>query len=310
MLHRVQQKMRWIRSREVQPEQLPEPGPILDATLQSGTWMVRRKDVVRFATERELRRSHSFDFFVPNCLVTPWSKSTVVPLGFWWKAHDRYHDITLVDDTDRSLPLPRQDYNFRLTLSVMYEYARRILDYKHARELPLDVLLSIAAVVSGDPPFAVKLVSNDWYGAVSEPLATLAEDADFLQLLGICAFASLLTTTIQNSGRHHLVKLEYSEQQTSYFETDRYESENKPRGSIKARIRRWIPRVFGLGVYKLYVANAFVSSQAYNIDAYAPPGLQFAEASLRAGDECKNQSAWSTVSTCMLQISKRVRSPR
>lgn len=247
--------------------------------------MVRRKDVARFETERQIRRSHSFDFFIPDCVVKPFSTSVVIPLGFWWKATDRYFDIDFVDDGGSALALHRMTYNTKLTLSIMREYARRVLHYNSTSEMSPPTAGSIAFIVSNDAPRALNELA-EWSKAPNAEIAKLSQNKEFMRLLGVAACASLFVTKIRGDfSRRHIVKLQYSERQDSYFKTDRYKTEQKTGQPKRRRLPRWLPRVFGLGVYELDLANAFVRSQSYHLEAYAPPGLQFTSASLKLADE-------------------------
>jgi hypothetical protein len=249
--------------------------------------MVRRKDVVRFSTEKELRRSHSFDFFVPDCVVKPFISAPVIPLGFWWKAPDRYFEIDFVDGEGRALSLHRSTYSKQLTLNIMLEYARRVLGYPNRSHLSRDTYASVIFIVEEDPVRAVSEFFVRWYIKINphSEMGRLSQNPEFMRLLGVSAVASVVTTKARGEvGRRHLVKLSYTERQETYFRTDRYElpkaGDQKPR-----QVPRWVPRVFGLGVYQLDLSNPFVRAQSYHFEAYAPQGLQFAGASLKLAEQ-------------------------
>jgi hypothetical protein len=294
-LERGQRSFRWrlgangSQSRRVaQGDKLPDPGPILDALLSADRWMVRRKDVVRFSTERELRRSHSFDFFVPDCVVRPFVPAPVLPLGFWWKAPDRYFEIDFVDEEGRALPLHRATYGKQLTLNIMLEYARRVLGYPSRGRLSRDTYGSIIFIVEKEPVKAVSEFFVKWYvrpNPERSEMGRLSRNAEFMRLLGVSALASVVTTRVRGEvGHRHLVKLRYTERQETYFKTDRYELSGAARRKPR-QMPRWIPRIFGLGVYKLDLSNPFVRAQSYHFEAYAPQGLQFAGASLKLAEQ-------------------------
>jgi hypothetical protein len=293
-VERGQRRLRWRFASEgpaprkvAQGERLPEPEPILDALLTADRWMVRRKDVVRFSTERELRRSHSFDFYVPDCVVKPFVPAPVLPLGFWWKASDRYFEIDFVDDDGRALPLHRTAYSKRLTLNVMLEHARRVLSYDSRGRLSRATYASITFIVEAEPAEAFSEFYVTWYVHRRRncEISQLAKDAEFMRLLGVSAFASVVTTKVRGDlGRRHLVKLHYTERQKTYFRTDRYKLYKVPSKQKTRRVPRWIPRIFGLGAYELDLSNPFVRAQSYHFEAYAPQGLQFASASLKLAE--------------------------
>lgn len=273
-------------SQNMLPSSFPNAGAVLDALLESGDWMIRRRDFVEFETEQELARAHSFDFKIPPDLITSVDgagrTSAIVPLGFWWKAPGRYSDIDFKDESDQSLPLPTSSYNARLTLYVMLEYARRLLNEKDVRDIPIPIMLSIAAIVTGDPPLALSDVRQKWRENPDASISSLTKESDFVNLLEVCSLASIITVTLDGElDRRRVIKLRYMEHQSTYFRTDKYRSTM----STRIRIWRWFGRrarrFLGLGAYKLDLANAFVRGQSYHFEARAPRGMRFAEVSLK-----------------------------
>jgi hypothetical protein len=255
----------------------------LDALLTADKWMVRRKDVVRFATERELRRSHSFDFFVPDCVVRPFNPAPLVPLGFWWKAPDRYFEIDFIDEEGRSLPLHRTAYSKRLTRNILLEHARRVLGYESSEDLLLSTYASIFLIVEAEQERAANEFNVGWNERIhNAEIMRLTQEPEFMLLLETAAFASVVTTKVRGDlSQRHLVKLRYTERQESYFGTDRYKHYGVGGRRRLSSLRRWALRVLGLGAFELSLSNPFVRAQSYHFEAYSPPGLQFAGASMR-----------------------------
>jgi hypothetical protein len=288
-------RSRQRREQLVQLDHLPAPGPLLDALLESHKWMVRRKDGVKFTTQRQLRRSHSWDFFIPDCVVKSLSPSVVIPLGFWWKATDRYFDIDFVDETGQAIALHRMTYNTLLTITVMLEFARRVLNRKNFALTSQPVLGGITRIVTKDVPEAISELQS-WYDNPSqdEDITRLVADSEFMAFLELVALSALVTVKVRSDlGRRHVIKMQYTERQNTYFKTDRYPIENrKARNSPgndnperRSRLPRSIPRLFGLGVYELELSNAFVRTQSYHFEAEAPTGLNFTRTSLKVGEK-------------------------
>jgi hypothetical protein len=263
----------------------PDAGAVLDAILGSGEWMIRRRDFVEFESEQDLARSHSFDFKIPLQLIskdTAGDLSAVIPLGFWWKAPERYSDIDFEDEAGESLGLPTSTYNARLTLYVMLEYARRLLIKNSVNDIPIPIMLSIAAIVMGDPPLALSDVRQKWRENPDTEIGALANDPEFMALLEVCSLASIVSVQLHDElNRRRVIKMRYVEHQSTYFRTDRYRTEV----STRIRIWRWFGRparrFLGLGAYKLDLANAFVRSQSYHFEAKAPRGMRFTEVSMK-----------------------------
>jgi uncharacterized protein YsxB (DUF464 family) len=292
-------------------------GALLDALLASD-WMIRRKDTVAFGTESLLRRTHSFDFTIPQELLIASNEGSArpaaatVPLGFWWKAPGKYTNIDFVDEAGNSLPLSTSTTDEDVTVAVMYEYAARILCCSLSA-IHVETLQGIANIVQQDAIESRNEVKNTWLSRPATPIACalkdrerirkhpadiskaeiamLAQDDGFAALLEVCAMASIFTVVLHNRlDERRIVKLRYDETCTGLRGTDTYE---RP-ASFPARIRgklRSIALLLGLASYDVDMGNAFVRARRYHFEEDAPPGLRFTSVTSKRAAETSPQAA-------------------
>lgn len=255
--------------------------------------MIRRKDFVRFGSESLLRRSHSFDFEVPDAL---WKRdgeldTAQVPLGFWWKAAGKYTNIDFEDESGSSLPLSTSSEDEQLTLLVLLECATETLCCELG-ELNWKTTNDISAIVTQDPVWARAEV-KDWRAAATRaprcrldgrrhsPVASevqravLAQDEEFLALVEISAMASIFTVTLtEKMPQRRIIKLRYEETCSGRRGTDTFKISSSWRARWAERSRRLL-LALGLAPYEVDLANAYVRARRYHFEGDAPEGLRY-----------------------------------
>lgn len=265
-------------------------GGVLDALLSSSDWMIRRRDAIVFEESSMLSRTHSFDFCVPaSCQVGKAdgseARSSLIPLGFWWKAPDRYSGIDFVDENEKSLPLQTSDFDGHLTFNVLLESARRILDIEKVKAIPSFLVFRIGSVAYGDPVLARDELSNTWEKAGPDTdLGVLWSNDEFRRLLMVSALASIISVRLHSRPEERrIVKLRYTEQVSRRYQRDQYQYVKTPQpshrwsfGSTAKKFRtgaRKFLQMLGISGTRFQLGNAFIRSHSYHVDVKAPPGV-------------------------------------
>lgn len=273
----------WIG--ELPPASIRTVGPVSHELWRRGSdWVNRRVQTVELLDISTVRLRLSIDFRIPKNLPgaeTLAGETYFLPLTVLERRTSlAYFDLR--DEDNASIPMLTRQENARLTGGILIAAARRALQGEDDLELDPALVAYLATIPTKPRPEgrvfvrAVLNPSNTLLYPDEEVAKVLLRDAEFRDLLGLCAVCSFIHVPVTAlAGKRKIVKISVL---SPWGSDSQVEREGRWWDRARRRAATWIGwRAEARYLFMPHIGNA----ESFHLQLEAPPRVEFTEAGTR-----------------------------
>jgi hypothetical protein len=251
-------------------------------------WVIRRKESIRFADDRVVRRTMSIDYELPSWLAASEESAAsepiyYAPLFFLQKGSDDlpppgptmvepeplFATFDLRDGDGHAMSLPPRSWNASVSVEAMRWAMKNAADKVELEIKPMEdnsIRSVLRKIASSERNESVNLL-EDLLGDEQIPLkldklrTLLKGDATFRWLAAACAESSVaMVPLVGEQALQGIVKLAFDQE------------------VITPPLRRRLGAAAGLGGHRVWLDMPYIGARTYHVEISAPDGLEIYEA--------------------------------